>query len=78
MYDGSRDESNFMLTLKQCDAAFPSVYEDIDRGAAYSMKTGKVAPEDINLSWKEHGAVKAMVFNQQLRSHYTSKQHAVI
>ncbi|TVY17332.1 Protein O-glucosyltransferase 1 [Lachnellula arida] len=65
-FNTTRDERAYGLTAEQCDAAFPGLFTEIDRAIEYRNKIGKITPDDVDISWKEHGAVRAAIIDQQL------------
>lgn len=60
--------SNYGLSHTECRAEFPSLFDELDRSAALRRRLGNVSIADIDLSWKPSGAVRAMIFNQQVIS----------
>ena len=67
-FNATRDERVFGLSLEQCDASFPMLFNEINRATQYQLRRqNKVTPEDLDISWAEHGLVRAMIVDQQVR-----------
>ncbi|EME49634.1 hypothetical protein DOTSEDRAFT_92812, partial [Dothistroma septosporum NZE10] len=67
-YDWARDRDNLSLNTEQCDAAFPELYEEIDRAVRYWNEPGrKVTSESIELVDGNDGGVRVLIAGQQLR-----------
>ncbi|RDL31109.1 uncharacterized protein BP5553_09898 [Venustampulla echinocandica] len=62
----ARDERAYGLTAEQCETAFPGIFIDIDRAVKYRKKIGNITPEDVDISWKDDAAVRAVIIDQQL------------
>lgn len=67
VFDTGRDSENWGLSSEQCDAAFPGLFTEIDRAVNFQKKKGRVTPEDIDISWKEDGAVRAQIIDQKVQ-----------
>lgn len=67
-FNTARDSRNYALTTGQCDAAFPGLFFEIDRAVEYQKAKGQITAGDIDLSWKEFEAVKALIIDQQVSS----------
>ncbi|EMC91683.1 hypothetical protein BAUCODRAFT_126678 [Baudoinia panamericana UAMH 10762] len=68
-FDVSRDRDNHSLTQEQCDVAFPRLYHEIDRAAAYwkdRLGDEQISPEMVDLKWSSDGGLTAMIYNHQL------------
>ncbi|KAK4981555.1 hypothetical protein LTR66_009898 [Elasticomyces elasticus] len=65
-YEYPRHSLNYGLTNDQCDAAFPGLFKEIERSVAYWRKSGGIRPSNIELSWRESGVVRMMIYNGQL------------
>lgn len=65
-FNTTRDERAYGLAAEQCDAAFPGLFTEIDRAVEYRKKVGKITPDDVDISWKDYGAVRAAIINQQV------------
>ncbi|KAF2000766.1 hypothetical protein P154DRAFT_522358 [Amniculicola lignicola CBS 123094] len=60
-----RDANNYGLDEDQCQAAFPGLYEDIDRAKKYRGKR-KVTEQDLSSFDLTKGMVRAMIFDGEL------------
>nr|POE47476.1 kdel motif-containing protein 1 [Quercus suber] len=68
-WNATLDRNNHALTLDQCSAAFPKLYHEIDRSAAYWNKKldgRKMGEDQISLKWSTDGGLRAMIWEQQL------------
>lgn len=65
-FDYARDRRSHGLSQEQCEAAFPLLYNEIDRAVAYRRAIGKVSEEDVNAEWRREGIVRAMIRDNQL------------
>lgn len=65
-FEHKRDSEKYGLTKEQCDVSFPGLFTEIERAVAYRKNVGLVTPKDIDISWKEDEAVRAMIVNQQV------------
>jgi hypothetical protein len=63
-----RDQRVYTLSPEQCNAAFPGLFTEIDRAVEYRKKVGMVTPADVDISWKDDGAVRAVILDQQVRA----------
>ena len=62
-----RDDTNEALTRKQCQAAFPGAFEDVQRAVELRRKEGKnVRAQDVAGMKMYKGMVKAMIFNGEV------------
>ncbi|KAF2136318.1 uncharacterized protein K452DRAFT_237718 [Aplosporella prunicola CBS 121167] len=61
-----RDSRNYGLSEAQCDAAFPRLWSDIERGLAYRKEVGNITVEDMELNWRQEAVVRAMIYDHQL------------
>ncbi|KAH9823641.1 DNA polymerase type-X family protein pol4-like [Teratosphaeria destructans] len=73
-FDYKRDGKQYGLTDEQCSAAFPELYKEINRAVAYRERVGKIAAEEVEVSWRGDGMVRAMIFKNQL---YIIEAHGV-
>lgn len=69
IFDTERDSDDWRLSSEQCDEAFPGLFTEIDRAVDFQTKKGTVTPEDIDISWKKDGAVRAQIIDQKVRCH---------
>lgn len=67
MFNIARDARAYALTNSQCISAFPGLYAEIDRAVSYHKNIGLVTEEDLDITWTKSGAVKALIFDQQVR-----------
>ncbi|KAL5452588.1 hypothetical protein PMIN07_008336 [Paraphaeosphaeria minitans] len=54
------------LASGECDAEFKGLFKEIDRAAAHKKDTGNVTSSDIDLHWKQDGALRGMIWRQKL------------
>lgn len=66
VFNKTRDAKAYGLTEAQCVSAFPGLYAEIDRAAGYRKNIGNVKKEELDISWKDDGAVRALIFEQQV------------
>jgi hypothetical protein len=66
-FNVTKDERAYGLSPEQCDASFPSLFADIDRAVALRKGVGKYTADDIDISWKEYGAVRVAIVDQQVK-----------
>jgi hypothetical protein len=60
-FDTARDSEAWDLTEAQCNSAFPGLFSEIDRAAAYRKSLGQVRPEEIDISSEADVATGAVV-----------------
>ncbi|KAL9077608.1 MAG: hypothetical protein Q9157_003278 [Trypethelium eluteriae] len=65
-FDPTEDAENYGLDDAQCDAAFPAMYFEIDRAAAWWRSIRDITLEDVDASWKASGLVRAMIYDHEL------------
>ncbi|CAG8976264.1 hypothetical protein HYALB_00009439 [Hymenoscyphus albidus] len=65
-FDTSHDAQNWGLSSQQCSDQFPGLFTEINRAVAFQKQKGVVTPEDIDISWKDDGAVRAQIIDQKL------------
>jgi hypothetical protein len=64
-----RDADNYSLDRAQCQAAFPGLFQDIERGRAFRKSMGtKVSEQELSSFELSKGMVRALVFNAEVRS----------
>jgi len=67
-YSSVRDAHNIGLSQSQCDIAFPSLFDEINRARDYWSHSGhKITLEDTDISWRRDGAFKILIHNNTLR-----------
>lgn len=68
-FDGTwnykRDADNLMLDSKQCEQAFPGLFEEIERPVKDRMHS-HITVHELDSVPKQNGFVRAMVYNQQV------------
>lgn len=68
IFDAERDANNFGLTHRQCDAAFPELYYEIDRSVKlWQDRNYTITQEDTEISWRRDAALRVLVHKNQLR-----------
>ncbi|KJX98528.1 DUF821 domain-containing protein [Zymoseptoria brevis] len=65
-FDPARDRDNHGLTTKQCDAAFPELYHQIEFSLDH-WKGTKIKSDNIKLLGGNDGGVRFLIHDQQLR-----------
>ncbi|KAM3416007.1 hypothetical protein BST61_g9494 [Cercospora zeina] len=65
-YNWARDGNNQALTASQCDAAFPKLYQEIDRARAH-FNGKKITEKHIELSGGNDGGVRFLIVDSQVR-----------
>jgi len=65
-FNKTRDERAYGLYTAQCYVTFPGLFADIERAIVYRKNSRSYIPEDIDISWKQDGAVRAAILNQQV------------
>ena len=63
-WDYERDKDNLLLTLDQCDKAFPGFFAEIDR--AKDTWKGGIKKADVDAIPEQNGFVRAMIFDNKL------------
>lgn len=61
------DGADYGLSDQQCDAAFPQMYAELNRAVAYTHAAGNITADDVDISWKESGVVRAMIYDRVVR-----------
>lgn len=60
-----RDAANLMLNSRQCDQAFPGLFEEVDRPV--QLRRGShITVSELDEIPKQNGYVRAMIFDQQV------------
>lgn len=65
-YEYPRDARNYGLDEMQCLVAFPDLYKEIDRAAAWWKERGGVTERELDVGWRGDGIVRAMIYDNQL------------
>lgn len=67
-FEPERDGINIALGAEQCDAAFPDLYQEINRAVQYWQKRERtISQEDIDVAWRSDGAIQVLIYDNQLR-----------
>ncbi|KAF2271042.1 hypothetical protein CC78DRAFT_527994 [Lojkania enalia] len=61
-----RDANNYGLDEEQCQAAFPGLFEDIERARKFRGKHNKVTEQELSSFDLTKGMVRAMVYDGEL------------
>ncbi|OQE42317.1 hypothetical protein PENCOP_c004G03981 [Penicillium coprophilum] len=61
-----RDDQNLGLSQSQCQASFPGLFQDIQRGVKYWKSRGHIARDDLNTAPFEDGMARAIISNGEL------------
>ena len=68
LFDSKRDARNIGLGRAQCDAAFPDLYQEIDRAVGvWQKREHTILQEDIDITWRKDAAFQALIYDNQLR-----------
>lgn len=62
----TRDANNLLLTDSQCDAAFPGLYEEIERPAQL-RKDRHITLKEINGIVPRNGYIRCLIYDQKVR-----------
>ncbi|KAI9667396.1 MAG: hypothetical protein M1821_000211 [Bathelium mastoideum] len=65
-FEAKDHADDYGLGDTQCDAAFPDMYFEIDRAASFWKSRRNITLTDVDISWKENGLVRAMIYDRQL------------
>lgn len=68
VFDPQIHARHYGLTNEQCDASFPGLWLEIERAAAHRHAIGNITPQDVDISWRGDGIVRAMVHDHQVRT----------
>lgn len=72
-FNHTRDADTYTLTQQQCNSAFGPLFAEIHRAADCQRSTSaKITPSDLDISWKEDGAFRGLIFDQKVLSPSTS------
>jgi hypothetical protein len=66
VFNSTRDAGNYGLSTEQCHAAFPSLFQELERAVLYRKTVGQITLDDVDLSWTKAGVVRAMIVEQQV------------
>ncbi|CAI6339598.1 unnamed protein product [Periconia digitata] len=64
--DWAKSFHRYGLAEAQCTSEFSDLFKDIARAVEHRNTIGHVQPKDLDIGWKEEGAVRAMIYNQKL------------
>lgn len=67
-FNSTRDSNTYTLSTEQCHSAFPGLFAEIERGVATRKALGTITPEQIDISSRGNGALRAMILDQQVRA----------
>ncbi|PSN72145.1 hypothetical protein BS50DRAFT_657962 [Corynespora cassiicola Philippines] len=62
-----RDANSYGLSSTQCISAFSALFGELEQMVWHRKGMGNLTEADIDIGWKEQGAVRAMIYNQKLR-----------
>ena len=65
-FNPEKHAEDYGLDETQCDTAFPDMYFEIERAAAYWKQTRNITIEDVEVSWKASGLVRAMIYDRHV------------
>lgn len=63
-----RDADNLMLTSRQCDRAFPGLFEEAERPMNDRLQS-PITVDELDSVPQQNGYVRAMIYNQQVCMH---------
>ena len=66
VFNSTRDAGNYGLSTEQCHAAFPGLFQELERAASYRKTVGRITLDDVDISWTKAGVVRAMIVEQQV------------
>lgn len=73
-FDGNwtytRDYRNLFLTQRQCDAAFPGLFEEVERPVKL-RKSNKITLKELDDTPALNGFIRAMIYDQQVCSKFS-------
>lgn len=67
-FDPDKDAEDYGLDDGKCDAAFPDMYFEIERAATSWKQNRSITVEDVEVSWKATGLVRAMIYDGHVSS----------
>lgn len=68
LYEPKRDARNVGLSREQCDAAFPDMYEEVNRAVGvWQQREHTISPADIDMEWRADAAIHVLIYDNQLR-----------
>jgi hypothetical protein len=66
VFNYRRDGNNYGLDEDQCQAAFPGLYEDVDRARKHWKKKGRITEQDLSSFEMTKGMVRALIHDGQV------------
>lgn len=70
-FDYSRDARHYGLSEQQCELAFPNLGHEIDRAVA-TRKGNPITFAEVNIDWRDHGIIRALLYDDQVRQPLTT------
>ena len=68
LFDSKRDARNIGLSEAQCNAAFPDLYQEINRAiSVWQKREHTIRPEDADIEWRHDAAFQVLIYDNQLR-----------
>ncbi|KAL2444187.1 hypothetical protein ABEF95_015792 [Exophiala dermatitidis] len=64
-WDYRRDANNLRLDLRQCEQAFPGLFEEVERPLA-DRRNSSITLEELDSVPRQNGYVRGMIYDQQL------------
>ncbi|KAF4632910.1 hypothetical protein G7Y89_g5207 [Cudoniella acicularis] len=71
-FNPRRDAKKYTLSAGQCDSAFPGLFAEIDGAVAHQKLNRSVIPEDLDISWRNYGAARVMIYDQEMNRNQTN------
>ncbi|KAF2110169.1 glycosyl transferase family 90-domain-containing protein [Lophiotrema nucula] len=68
VFNYRRDANNYGLDEDQCQAAFPGLYEDIERARKFRGRHNKVTEQELSSFRLSKGMVRAMIYDGEVSS----------
>lgn len=62
---------SYGLASGECGTEFKDLFKDMDRSVAHKKETWNVTSWDIDISWKQNGTVRAMIWRQKVFETHT-------
>jgi hypothetical protein len=69
-FQAAQDANNYGLSPEQCDAAFPDLDYSLHRSINHRKKIGNIKIEDLDVSWRFDGVVRAMIYENKVSTQY--------
>lgn len=58
--------NDLSLDESMCFEEFPAIFAEIDRAMEYTNRSKGIQSEDLDISWKKSGLVRAMIFDKKV------------